>query len=122
MTLRHAFDLGKVFGEDWSYLIDFAGAAGRAGVKQHRQPFGKDQRRIFNEQRINQAQYDSLRKAIKGENENLKAIIKTDKDAKYRNMIDIVDEMDISGIGSYGVMDSLKVEEQVLLDIQKANL
>ncbi len=76
----------------------------------------------FNEKKISEAQFDSLRKVIKGGEKNLKAIIKTDRDAKYRNMIDIVDEMDISGIGSYGVLDSLKVEEQVLLDAQKATL
>lgn len=76
----------------------------------------------FNTQKINQAQYDSLRKVIKAGESNLKAIIKTDRDAKYRNMIDMVDEMDISGIGSYGVLDSLKVDEQVLLDAEKVNL
>ncbi|MCB0768226.1 MAG: hypothetical protein KDB95_13540, partial [Flavobacteriales bacterium] len=62
------------------------------------------------------------RKAIKGDKNNLKAIIKTDEEAKYRNMIDMVDEMDISGIGSYGVLDKLKPEEQALLDAEKAKL
>ena len=76
----------------------------------------------YNEKNITEVQFDSLRKEIKGGKLNLKAIIKTDRDAKYRNMIDIVDEMDISGIGSYGVLDSLKVEEQLLLDAQKVNL
>ena len=37
-------------------------------------------------------------------------------------MIDMVDEMDISGIGSYGVLDKLKPEEQALLDVEKAKL
>ena len=78
--------------------------------------------RDFNTGKIDEAAYDSLRKATKGDPTNLKAIIKTDKDAKYRNMIDIVDEMDISGIGSYGVLDSLKTAEQLLLDAEKATL
>lgn len=78
--------------------------------------------RDFNSGKIDEAAYDSLRRATKGDPSNLKAIIKTDKDAKYRNMIDMVDEMDISGIGSYGVLDSLKAAEQVLLDAQKATL
>lgn len=73
----------------------------------------------FNEKQITEDEYNAKRKEIKGTKENLKAIIKTDKDAKYRNMIDMVDEMDISGIGSYGVLDSLKVAEQVLLDAEK---
>ena len=74
----------------------------------------------FNERKITEEEYKAKRSAIKGTKENLKAIIKTDPDAKYRNMIDMVDEMDISGIGAYGVLDSLKRDEQVLLDIEKA--
>lgn len=76
----------------------------------------------FNEKKITEDEYNEKRKAIKGDKDNLKAIIKTDADAKYRNMIDMVDEMDISGIGSYGVVDKLKPEEQALLDVEKAKL
>lgn len=76
----------------------------------------------FNERKLTEEEYTAKRRAIKGTKENLKAIIKTDPDAKYRNMIDMVDEMDISGIGSYGVLDSLKTAEQALLDIEKAKL
>ena len=76
----------------------------------------------FNEKKITEAEYNAKRKVIKEEKTNLKAIIKTDKEAKYRNMIDMVDEMDISGIGSYGVMDSLKTAEQVLVDAIKPTL
>ena len=74
----------------------------------------------FNEKKITEDEYNEKRKAIKGTPENLKAIIKTDEDAKYRNMIDMVDEMDIAGIGSYGVLDELKPEEKALLDAEKA--
>lgn len=81
-----------------------------------------DLARQFNERKLTKDEYKARRSAITGTPENLKAIIKTDPDAKYRNMIDIVDEMDISGIGSYGVMDKLKPEEQALLDIEKAKL
>jgi biopolymer transport protein ExbD len=76
----------------------------------------------YNAKKITEEEFEAKRKEIKGSKDNLKAIIKTDRDAKYRNMIDMVDEMDITGIGSYGVLDSLKVEEQLLLDVQKANL
>lgn len=79
-----------------------------------------DLARQFNEKKIDEDEYNAKRKAIKGDKSNLKAIIKTDADAKYRNMIDMVDEMDISGIGSYGVLDKLKPEEQALLDVEKA--
>jgi biopolymer transport protein ExbD len=78
--------------------------------------------RDFNNKKLNEDQYKAKVAEIKKETTNLKAIIKTDKDAKYRNMIDMVDEMDISGIGSYGVMDSLKTAEQVLVDAIKPTL
>ncbi len=81
-----------------------------------------DLARQYNEKKIDEDQYNEKRKAIKGDKNNLKAIIKTDEEAKYRNMIDMVDEMDISGIGSYGVLDKLKPEEQALLDAEKAKL
>ncbi len=76
----------------------------------------------FNEEKITEEEYNAKRREIKGTKENLKAIIKTDADAKYRNMIDMVDEMDISGIGSYGVLDSLKAGEKALLDVEKLKL
>lgn len=76
----------------------------------------------FNEKKITEEQYNAERRQVKGTKENLKAIIKTDKEAKYRNMIDMVDEMDISGIGSYGVLDSLKPGEQTLLEAEKLKL
>lgn len=78
--------------------------------------------RDYNEKKVTDEEYEARRREIKGDPRNLKAIIKTDADAKYRNMIDMVDEMDISGIGSYGVMDELKPEEQALLDVEKTNL
>ncbi len=81
-----------------------------------------DLARQFNEKKLTEEEYTAKRREILKDKSNLKAIIKTDPDAKYRNMIDMVDEMDISGIGSYGVLDSLKRDEQVLLDVAKANL
>ncbi|MDX9751658.1 MAG: biopolymer transporter ExbD [Flavobacteriales bacterium] len=81
-----------------------------------------DLARRFNDKQISEEEYTASRNAIKGDKDNLKAIIKTDPDAKYRNMIDMVDEMDIVGIGSYGVLDSLRTDEQALLDAAKANL
>lgn len=72
--------------------------------------------RDFNDRKVTEDEYKKRRGEIKARPENLKAIIKTDKDATYRNMIDMVDEMDISGIGSFGVLDSLKLDEQVLVD------
>lgn len=81
-----------------------------------------DLARQFNEKKITEEEYNAKRREIKGGKDNLKAIIKTDEEAKYRNMIDMVDEMDISGIGSYGVVDKLKPTELTLLEVEKAKL
>jgi biopolymer transport protein ExbD len=76
----------------------------------------------LNEQKINDVTYDSLENEAQKRPEALFVIIKPDKDAKYRNMIDIVDEMDISGIGKYAVQDTIKPDEITLLEQAKLNL
>ena len=76
----------------------------------------------LNENKITEAVYDSLKNKEQGKKEALFVIIKPDKDARYRNMIDIVDEMDITGVGKYAVQDTIKADEQALLDIEKAKL
>jgi biopolymer transport protein ExbD len=75
--------------------------------------------RKLNAKQITQAAYDSLKNGVQKEKEALFVIIKPDKDAKYRNMIDMVDEMDIAGIGKYAVQDSIKAVEKTLLDAEK---
>jgi biopolymer transport protein ExbD len=76
----------------------------------------------LNEQKITEEVYDSLKNEAQKQKDALFVIIKPDKDAKFRNMIDIVDEMDISGIGKYAVQDTIKPEEQALLDVEKLKL
>jgi hypothetical protein len=79
----------------------------------------QDYGRQLNAKKINEAVYDSLKNEAQKEKAALFVIIKPDKDAKYRNMIDMVDDMDISGIGKYAVQDTIKPAEQVLLDAEK---
>ncbi len=74
----------------------------------------------LNEQKISEEVYDSLKNEAQKQKEALFVIIKPEKDAKFRNMIDIVDEMDISGIGKYAVQDTIKSEEQALIDLEKS--
>ena len=76
----------------------------------------------LNEKKITEEVYDSLKNEAQKKKEALFVIIKPDKDAKFRNMIDIVDEMDISGIGKYAVQDTIKPEEQALLEAEKLKL
>jgi biopolymer transport protein ExbD len=76
----------------------------------------------LNEKKITEEVYDSLKNEAQKKKEALFVIIKPDVDAKFRNMIDMVDEMDISGIGKYAVQDTIKPEEQALLDAEKLKL
>lgn len=76
----------------------------------------------LNEKKITEEVYDSLKNEAQKQKDALFVIIKPDKDAKFRNMIDIVDEMDISGIGKYAVQDTIKPEEQALLDAEKLKI
>ena len=75
----------------------------------------------FNEKKITELAYDSLKNlSQKQEDDALYVIIKPDPDAKFRNVIDMVDEMDISGVGKFAVQDVIKPEEMALVDIEKA--
>ena len=73
----------------------------------------------LNLKKINEDTYDSLKNEAQKQKDALYVIIKPEKDAKFRNMIDMVDEMDISGIGKYAVQDTIKAEEQALIDLEK---
>jgi biopolymer transport protein ExbD len=73
----------------------------------------------LNDKKITELAFDSLKNEAQEQKEALFVIIKPEKDAKFRNMIDIVDEMDISGIGKYAVQDTIKPEEQLLIDAEK---
>lgn len=73
----------------------------------------------FNNKEIDKLAFDSLKNQAQKRPDALFVIIKPEKDAKYRNMIDIVDEMDISGIGKFAVQDTIKPLEQALIDQEK---
>jgi len=73
----------------------------------------------FNEKKIDELAYDSLKNLSQKQEDALYVIIKPDPDAKFRNVIDMVDEMDISGVGKFAVQDVIKPEEMALVDIEK---
>ena len=74
----------------------------------------------YNEKKITELAYDSLKNLSQKQEDALYVIIKPDPDAKFRNVIDMVDEMDISGVGKFAVQDVIKPEEMALVDIEKA--
>lgn len=54
----------------------------------------------------------------KSQKSALMVLIKTDDKAKYRNVIDILDELSIASVGKYAVVDMMKDEYDL---IQKMN-
>lgn len=54
----------------------------------------------------------------KSQKSALMVLIKTDDKAKYKNVIDILDELSIASVGKYAVVDMMKEEYDL---IQKAN-
>lgn len=90
-------------------------------IRENRSTFEAVQelKRRYNADEIDAATFDSLRNEEQKRKEALFVIIKPDEDAKYRNMIDMVDEMDISGVGKYAVQDTIKPEERELLEQAK---
>lgn len=113
---RDAFEPGEtqLTRTDFSKITTFL-------IEENRSTFDQVQElgRRFNADEIDQFTYDSLRNEAQKRDEALFVIIKPDKDAKYRNMIDIVDDMDISGIGKYAVQDTIKPVELELLNAEK---
>lgn len=46
----------------------------------------------------------------------LVVLIKPDKDAKYRNIVDALDEMAICNVGTYALLESTPVEDQMIIN------
>jgi biopolymer transport protein ExbD len=52
--------------------------------------------------------------AIKGKNEAVTVLIKTDDKATYKNVVDVLDELNITQIGKYAIVDIMKSEVELL--------
>jgi biopolymer transport protein ExbD len=67
--------------------------------------------------RMNQITEDEMKKRISGIKANPNAlivVIKADDKAKYRNLVDILDEMLICNIGRYAIVDITPVEQDLI--------
>jgi biopolymer transport protein ExbD len=63
---------------------------------------------------INEATYRAHSNRIKGYDDGLIVVIKASDKSKYKNMIDILDEMLICNIGRYAIVDISDVELEML--------
>jgi len=65
--------------------------------------------------RITLASYTEQVKKIKGDKNGQVVIIKPTKDSNYKNLVDALDEMQISSIGIYAIVD-LDAKDQYVMD------
>jgi len=72
----------------------------------------------FNDKEIDEEEFKKELIAIKSDKEALMVLIKADDKAKYRNLVDILDEMNITNIGKYAIVD-LAPQELELIETMK---
>jgi biopolymer transport protein ExbD len=101
-------------------ITDFSKGGVRATLLKEnkaRNPF-VDSIAIYKQQlnigQINEATYRSNTNRIKGYEDGLIVVIKASDKSKYKNMIDILDEMLICNIGRYAIVDITDVELEML--------
>jgi len=71
----------------------------------------------FEEKVIKEEDYKLKVGNIKAEKNGLIVVIKADDKAKYKNLVDILDEMNICNIGRYAIVDITPVEEKMLTTV-----
>lgn len=71
-------------------------------------------KKMLNEGSINEEKYRGYIAGIKSYKDGLIVIIKAADNAKYKNMIDILDEMLICNIGRYAIVDITDIEKDML--------
>jgi biopolymer transport protein ExbD len=72
---------------------------------------------------INDTVYDKLKDSAEGKKGAMFVIIKTDSLAKYVNVVNMLDEMDICNVGLYSLLDASKADINILKDYnQKHNI
>ncbi len=83
-----------------------------------RNPIGIDSipvyRKMFDDQKIDEITYKQKIGGIKAFKDGLIVVIKADDKAKYKNLVDILDEMAICNIGRYAVVDITPIELELL--------
>lgn len=71
-------------------------------------------KKMLNEGAINEEKYRGFVNGIKSYKDGLIVVIKAADNSKYKNMIDILDEMLICNIGRYAIVDISEVELDML--------
>ena len=74
-------------------------------------PIYRDQ---FQNKKITEEQYKKYVRNIKAYKDGLIVIIKAEDESKYKDLVDILDEMQICNIGRYAIVDISDVEKEML--------
>ncbi|MFN4083614.1 MAG: ExbD/TolR family protein [Bacteroidia bacterium] len=71
-------------------------------------------REMFRSKKIDEVTYKAHVSSIKAYQDALIVVIKADDKAKYKNLVDILDEMLINNIGRYAIVDITDVENELI--------
>ena len=89
-----------------------------------RNPVGVDSIAIYKKQReenkIKEDEYKRKVARIKGFKDGLIVLIKADDKSKYKNLVDILDEMLICNIGRYAIVDITDIEKELIKSAEAA--
>ncbi len=69
---------------------------------------------MLNSGKINEEQYQGFVSGIKAYKDALIVVIKADDKAKFKNLVDILDEMHICGISLYAIVDISEPEREMI--------
>ncbi len=67
---------------------------------------------------INEDDYKQKVSAIKAYKDGLIVIIKADDNSKFKNLVDILDEMSITNVGRYAIVDITPIEIDMLKEVE----
>lgn len=73
----------------------------------------------FIQKQITEEEFKKQSNIIKGNPDALMVLIKADEKSKYKNLIDILDEMSICNIGKYAVVDLQPAEMELIKNVQQ---
>ena len=71
----------------------------------------------LNKKLITEDEYKQQAGEVKADKDALMVLIKSDNKAKYKNMVDILDEMQITSIGKYAIVDITPPELELIKDL-----
>lgn len=72
----------------------------------------------LNARQITEDEYKKQVSKVKSDINALMVLIKSDDKAKYKNLIDILDEMQITNVGKYAIVDLSPQEQELIASVQ----